>query len=86
MCNLKETTSLMKAYKLNLAFFKLNITLKKNGLCIATVEIPQKDTLSIFIVLISSKWAGFSWCHACMHQSGSYEWKHNEKCVFNKIN
>lgn len=22
MCNLKETTSLMKAYKLNLAFFK----------------------------------------------------------------
>lgn len=55
MCNLKETTSLMKAYKLNLAFFKLNITFKKNGLCIATVKIPQKDTLSIFIVLISLK-------------------------------
>lgn len=49
MCNLKETTSLMKAYKLNLAIFKLNITLKKMA-CVLLQWKFLKKTHSPFLL------------------------------------
>lgn len=49
MCNLKETTSLMKAYKLNLAFFKLNITFKKM-VCVLLQWKFLKKTHSPFLL------------------------------------